>query len=587
MKILFFAPHSALWKHAFPEAVVAEALQKRGHELVFATCGELFNRGCIPMNAEGISHRAASETRAQVCSRCKTKASLLRRELRLTGPDLATLVDAAARAEVSAAMARVTRESFLNFEHEGVAVGRYALYQLLLRRKRISLEFDPVEWEEYLADLEVTLLALVAARALLLAECPDRLVLYNGLYSVNRAVSRLAEQRGVPSYFLHAGGNLSERLQSLMLARDNTYPFMQAMVAAWPRFRDRPCSPASLQRIGNHFLELFQGRSVFVYSTGAVTGAPGIRERFGLQPAQKLLVATLSSYDEEFAAEQVGARVPVENLLFARQADWVAALIEILRTRPEWFLLIRVHPREFPNKRDSVKSEHAALLEGLFRTLPANVAVNWPDDRISMYALAEETDVFLNSWSSVGKEMSALGLPVVMYTDAIAFYPADLNYLGTTQEEYVRQIDLALSTGWSLEHARKVFRWLAVEYEYALLDISDAYTEREGARASLLSRAFAKVRRRLDPLYRERRDCNRRATALKDGPLAEMTLARASSSVLETRTLTPQTANAEALETEHLIRQLLILRATLYGDARPASSKTLNGRLAQLAQARL
>src|ERR1051325_5414401 len=54
MKILFFSPHSALWVHAFPEALVAEALKQGGHDIVYVGCGRTFSRGCVCMSAQHV-----------------------------------------------------------------------------------------------------------------------------------------------------------------------------------------------------------------------------------------------------------------------------------------------------------------------------------------------------------------------------------------------------------------------------------------------------------------------------------------------------------------------------------------------------
>src|SRR5690606_6941171 len=99
------------------------------------------------------------------------------------------------------------------------------------------------------------------------------------------------------------------------------------------------------------------------------------------------------------------------------------------------FLIIRVHPREFPNKRDSLKSDHALELEQTLSELPENVRVNWPSDNISLYDLAQIMDVCLNSWSTAGKEMGTLGIPVVLYSADLVFYPADLNYLAVSADD--------------------------------------------------------------------------------------------------------------------------------------------------------
>ena len=68
-------------------------------------------------------------------------------------------------------------------------------------------------------------------------------------------------------------------------------------------------------------------------------------------------------------------------------------------------------------------SDHAKMLQDAFVTLPRNVKVNWPTDTVSLYDLARITDVFANAWSSAGKEMAWLGLPVVLYSPELTLYP--------------------------------------------------------------------------------------------------------------------------------------------------------------------
>src|SRR5262249_35151292 len=60
VKMLFFAPHSAIWQHAFPEALAAEALQQRGHQVVYVTCGERFRTYCVAMSAHGVKPEATA-----------------------------------------------------------------------------------------------------------------------------------------------------------------------------------------------------------------------------------------------------------------------------------------------------------------------------------------------------------------------------------------------------------------------------------------------------------------------------------------------------------------------------------------------
>ena len=208
--------------------------------------------------------------------------------------------------------------------------------------------------------------------------------------------------------------------------------------------------------------------------------------------------------------ESVRAFPPAEDLLFNRQFDWIKALIEVASSRPDWFLLIRVHPREFPNRRDSIKSSHVQQMQLMLQTLPDNVKVNWPDEKVSLYDLAQEADVFLNAWSSVGKEMALLGIPVVIYSPELVLYPTSLNQLGTRYDEYFSQIEIALAAGWDLERSRQAYRWYAFEFGRSLVDMRNSYAPRD---PSLLRRIFLRVGRKLSPLIQEHIDIWSRASA--------------------------------------------------------------------------
>ena len=149
-----------------------------------------------------------------------------------------------------------------------------------------------------------------------------------------------------------------------------------------------------------------------------------------------------------------------------------------------------------PNLRDKVHSTHARRLAEALVDLPSNVRINWPEESISLYDLLPQVDVGLNGWSSTGKELALLGIPVVLFTGDILFYPASLNSLAVDRQDYFRRIDAALASGWSFERARQVLRWMAVEYTLGVIDISDGFTYKEGAR-SLWRRALNRLKRLL------------------------------------------------------------------------------------------
>jgi len=573
MKFLFFSLHADLWGHAFPEALVAETLAKAGHDIVYVGCGGSLDEFCVPMSAHGMTMHTPAAERGKVCAEFRKRDELIRSNFGLRGPHLSDLLDDEMRQETDRILAMTDRRSLIDLEVDGVAVGRAALYQLMLRRKRLDTDLTDDEFVEYLVELRHAVFALLAGRKLIEREAPDVVVVYNALYSVNRVVCQLAERRGIPQYFMHAGGNLSNRLQTLWIGRGDTFSFFPHLVRKWPEFAELPCSAADLRLITEHFLELLRGRSAFVYSRPKSAGYADARAVFGVRPDQKLLVATLGSYDEERAAEIVGARVHLKPPLFATQIEWVRSLADYVKTRRDLFLVLRVHPREFPNKREGVLSHHARQLQETFSDLPANVAVNWPDQAISMYDLADQTDVFLNSWSSVGKEMALLGIPVVLYAPELAFYPADLGYWGTTLPDYFAAVDRALMDGWKFDRVRRAYRWYVFELARAAVDLGDRYPKRDGPRRSFRQRLVEQIDRRVLPGFEQTWDCATRGSASRSAEQICALFESLSTTVIEIEPPDNQHAGAEQAEEFALRREMLKLANALF-PTREAQTKS-------------
>lgn len=470
LKILCFAPHAAIWEHAFPEAVMLKSLQDSGHQVVYVTCDRQMPHLCVSMESFKLTFESPLQAKQRVCDYCQINATIAKRQFGFRGYDYGQFVKAEDAERVTRTLNEITPSNLLDAKFAGLEVGRIALHDYLLRHKQIVLEFTPEQWKDYTNTLRNVLSAILALQRIFDQEQPDRVMVYNPMYSVNRACCKLAELREIPVYWVHGGRSLVDSQQNMMLTKgtSGSYGFYKNIISHWPKYADQPVSHQSLRKVTQHARKLIKGGHHNVFSSTKSNSA--IRAKFGVAPHKKLVTALMSSYDEQLAYQLVGASPSSDDLLFPRQLDWIDFLIDYFGTQPDKFLIIRVHPREFRGRR----SEHSLMLEARLKHLPDNIKVNWPSDQLSIYDLAEETDVFLNAWSSTGKEMTMLGLPVVIYSDVFTPYPADLNYIGTDKETYVAKIEEALHDGWDGERIRKTYRWYVHELERSEVDLASA-----------------------------------------------------------------------------------------------------------------
>lgn len=561
MKIVFFAPHSAVWIHSFPEALIAESLKQAGHQIIYVGCGGTLKSHCVAMSAYSVPFEAPPSAKGRVCTICRRNRDIIRRSFGFGGPDLEDLVTAEDWAAAEESIRSLPAAQLLGLTLDGIEVGKIALYEMLIQRKRGALDLTPEESQRFQASLKNVIVVLRAMGRMLDEMKPDRVVLYNALYSVNRIVCLLAKNRGVPQYYLHAGDNLSNRLGTLVLARDQAFSYYRHLCELWPRFKDRPCPPEAMRAGTNHLLEVAKGRSVWAYSAAA-GGSMDLRKTFGVGAGRRVICATMSSDDERFGGEVVGVLPSLGHVLFPKQVDWIRALIEYVEPRSDLFLIVRVHPREFPNKREQVLSDHAVMMQEAFARLPGNVRVNWPTEGVSLYDLAGITDVFVSAWSSAGKEMAWLGMPVVLYAEDLALYPADLNYVGTTKERYFLRIEQALRDGWSADRIRRGYRWCAVELYYSMMDISESFAKNENA--PLPRKIFSRLLRTVAPGLEQRWDCRNRAIRLTAAAAVNRIVDEQLAAAADIDERGPPITLAE--ETEHLKREVARLVDGLFGS---------------------
>ncbi len=561
-KIIFFSPHSFIWQHAFPEAVAAESLIMSGHEIVYVSCGEILSASCICLSMMGVHPGDKENKRKAICKLCRLREKMIRKEFKMPGYSLASFSESVDEKKIESIMAIISPENFTQLVIEDIPIGKIVTYELLLACKKITANFSKAEWIKYQAILRSSLKTFFILERIFEKEKPDYIISYNSLYSVNAVCTHLAASKNIHTYFMHAGMNLSDRFSNLMIGKISTLNYLVGLVVRWPKVKNITCKKNSLSEVTDHFLELLIGKNVFAYSAPKSRVDVDIRKYFGINTDQKILVATMSSYDEPFAAEFVGAYKRLENVLFENQADWIQALVEWLKTKPDYFLIIRVHPREFPNKRERIKSEHSQILQQKFSNLPRNVVVNWPEDEISLYDLACETDVFLNAWSSVGAEMALLGLPVVLYSRNWLLYPADINYLGETVTEYFNQIERAIKDGWSFERVRMAYRWYVMTYSGSQVRINGKKDIKNIHENKIMQKFYGGLRL-LFPLMENRKDCKKGLKYLESAEIFNkifLTGAEMAFDVMETNDEAPSLEQ----ETKYIKKEMTRLAEALW-----------------------
>lgn len=527
MKILVFAPHAQIWKHAFPEAVLTESLMKTGHEIIYVKCSGALKKHCVPMISSHIAHDAPIEIKNKMCKECISNSSLIADSFKFPTIELDSFIDIEDQNNIESIVSNTTRENFSTIVLDDVKIGEIALYQVLLRYKQSTTnDFSDKAWEEYLKQLHVTLTAFLALKKIILTHKLDRIIQYSGLYSVNSVCRQLAKKNNIPSYFLHAGINQRDRLSHLIVAKSQTFDYIKSLFKSWEdKYKVMPCLPEAIKQVTDNFIDILESKSFLSYSQSK-SASFEIRKKFNIPDGKRVIVAIMSSYDEHLAADTVGAYQHHIKPLFNTQIEWIRTLIDFFSKRQDLFLVIRLHPREFPTKREkksAVMSQHAKDLELEFQKLPVNVTINWPNDKVSFYDLIEETELFLNAFSTSARELTMLGLPVLTYNNEDVLEPVSINYKGNNIKEYLNQIDILLEQRFDIERIRKAYRWRALEQVYSHVSIAESFKEKDDFLnfGEKIIKKFRKIFNKVFPLWQQKKDILKRSNQLKDANIID------------------------------------------------------------------
>jgi hypothetical protein len=497
LKLLFFTPHAAIWPHTAPEAYLARALAETGHRIIYLTCGQAQSY-CAPMSAHGLGPGCPVEQSASICAQCRSSVEAIRRVYRFPIDTLSNYLADHDYRRIDELAAHAVADKFLDTAFLGVRVGRLALYELTLCHKKMSTTLTKEQWDDYGVYLVNALRSLQGFARYLDANPADAILTFSPQYSNINPCTQYAINKGFRVLFLENGNNLSHRLGTLRIWDWRVHQLVNPALRYWVKSSLHPVSSSSANKIVGHFRQLLSGQHFAVYSAPS-DGGCDLRSRWGIQPEQRILLMTLSSYDEAYAALLINAfpKKKVFSDVFRTQAEWVRATLAWIANRPDLFLVIRIHPRDFPNKREAMRSEQSFQLEKQLRDLPSNAHVNWPSETISLYQILESTSVVVTGWSVTGVEALALGIPVVTYDAELPSYPRDIHYTGRTQEEYFANIDKALSEGWRLENSIHGFRWMAYNFITCTATVSNHFGRYELRSLNSLHKLWKRICMRL------------------------------------------------------------------------------------------
>lgn len=544
---------TALWSHALSEATIGNSLQEQGHIILWVRCKGIMKKSCPAMSAYGISDPISDPNANKVCKQCKKQQNILSK------------LKVGSEIWIEDYITHIPDEQAdIDFVINNVPIGKLATYEIILKYKKRNLHFTPSQFSEYQAAFNNTLAIYLSMHEILKAYSPEYVIMTNTYYSCNQATSYAAKKLGMSVYHLHSSSNFSKRLTTFMLGKNNEDYIISYEKKLWEeKFSIQPTSLKSISSVLGHYKTLISAASDFVYSE-PLKKPFNIYDYFNIKSNKKIILAVMGSMDERLAAQTIGvlSSSAFDDLLFSSQIDWLQYLIAFIKKHTEYALIIRIHPRECPNKRENESAEHFELYSEIFKSLPDNVFVNYPSDKIPILQLAKFTHLCLHAGSTVGRDFALLGIPVLNFMRFGMLYPSNLTPTASNLEEFDAMIGTLICTGWNLEYARRAFRWSGIELHDGVFDLSDQISLKEIYDYNLPQRILRKILRIFSPNYEKNYAITKIKDCLKEGPLINKLLIN--NQVCKLDQISRVSTLTDEQETQAIIEALDKLMSMLY-----------------------
>lgn len=456
-KILVLDPNAGVRTHARLVHLLSKVFA-RNADVILLRCAGSLSAGC----SLHLSDLGAD--REKICGKCRSHARVLDDRADYGVESMDSLLGQGDTDWARSLVGEKSLDELKNLTYLGAPIGAYASYELLLSLKTGELGVEHLE--HYRGAVSAALLGAVAAREIVGSFGPDIVLTFGRQYGVQRVFCSIAHNLGTPTANIGTYGTHDNRELGFQVS----YLDHELHTHLDKRFSESmrvPVSRREGKRIVSHFMAAADGQSIFSYSSPRRDiSKKEIYKGLGLRSDKAVIAVILSSPDELSAA--FAARFLHPELNRPNDLQYPELAIEAVRAFPQVQFVFRLHPRLFPNRRDSRRSPWASKLVGLLEQekvkLP-NLFLNEPGDSIGLYDLARILDGAISYGSNAGKELGILGVPLIQLDstrDPIHAYSEPSDYLSPLGQ-LVEEIQTLLENPRVNEHQRMLLRWMATD----------------------------------------------------------------------------------------------------------------------------
>lgn len=374
--------------------VLARSLELRGARTSFFTCGGLLPVCYIQTSASGVP--------PMPCGRCRAYVDSGLKSFGYQTPQLRHLVSEAERKQIEAEITLLQPDKLAEYEYQKIRFGEFASVSTRWFLLDTQLELTPEVIQRMREFILLGRLTYAAVQRLFDNDCPDHVVMFNGLQVAEQVVRAICEQRDIP-YVCLERGYLANTVMAVHGEAASRFPFD----SAWEMYKSQPLEPVQREKLITYLNQRRYGAGQMdnIWE-GIEERADILRKELSLQPGRPVVAAfTNVAGDTAILDRELG---------YDDIREWIDHMIEIFSRRPDVDLIFRIHPAESRKARYKPRLSFGDYIRNKYPELPPNIKIIPSSSALSSYTLLDLADLVLVYTSSMGLEAAALGKPVVV-----------------------------------------------------------------------------------------------------------------------------------------------------------------------------
>ena len=475
-RVLIFSPEAGLDAHFSALCIVGKILEENNCDVWFAKCNSLFER-CPVMSGSALDFDISKKTKNTVCKNCASEFEIHQTAHKFKYFDTSIYLPKFSDKVIERLM---DDKNLLKLKYDGIDFSKLCGLEVCVGLKKTKVSLSDQKTKVALKLLMKSAIKSYLLVNSILKKHKFDVICYFNDYAIQLGASLAAEKNNVSRRLISHASHKNVDRRRLVIFKNSTAFEHYFIKHRWNHWKKLSLKSAAVCEIAEDLIFRLKGKGSHIYSKPKTFESPFQNK----SENHKKTIALFTSSPDEFAGsfnslKELGINPPPVKLLFGRNIDdvhvkWINEVARHFRKRKDINLIIRIHPREGQTHREKTASSHLEYLKKNLNHLPKNSKVIWPDSEDSSYDLAEQADLILTSWSTIGAELARLGAPVLACTEGISGAVSDsFHQFASNKRDYFGKIEMLLNQKCMITNLIKAYRWWNLFCLAPSVDISD------------------------------------------------------------------------------------------------------------------